>query len=464
MWKLTLVSLLLIYGIAKYIGSTGQPELPVLPSDQYWGPGQAREVDKSIRPFKIDIPKQVIDDLKTRLSRTRSLTKPLEGAAWTYGVNTGYLQTVLEYWREKYNWTERQALLNKYPQFKTNIQGLDIHFYHVKPTVPKDRPVRVLPLLLLHGWPGSVVEFQKAIPLLSTPRPDQDFVFELVVPSLPGYGFSDSAVRPGLGSAQVAVLMTNLMNRLGFEKFYTQGGDWGSLITTNIGILRPTNVLGAHLNLCSSRTVSSTLWSILGSYIPSLIVSDEHWSKMYPLSYHWSRLVEEMGYLHIQSTKPDTVGVALSDSPAGLAAYILEKFSTWTNPEYRFGEDGKLLEKFTIDELLDNLMLYWVTNSITTSMRLYSESFNSAQQSLKLDSANLRVPTGCAIFPHEISYQPESLLRLRYSDLVQVNHMPRGGHFAFFEEPQLLADDVWSFVGLVEKKKKTKQTATSTEL
>ncbi|XP_046418308.1 juvenile hormone epoxide hydrolase 1-like isoform X2 [Neodiprion fabricii] len=406
----------------------------------------------------------VIDDLKTRLSRTRSLTKPLEGAAWTYGVNTGYLQTVLEYWREKYNWTERQALLNKYPQFKTNIQGLDIHFYHVKPTVPKDRPVRVLPLLLLHGWPGSVVEFQKAIPLLSTPRPDQDFVFELVVPSLPGYGFSDSAVRPGLGSAQVAVLMTNLMNRLGFEKFYTQGGDWGSLITTNIGILRPTNVLGAHLNLCSSRTVSSTLWSILGSYIPSLIVSDEHWSKMYPLSYHWSRLVEEMGYLHIQSTKPDTVGVALSDSPAGLAAYILEKFSTWTNPEYRFGEDGKLLEKFTIDELLDNLMLYWVTNSITTSMRLYSESFNSAQQSLKLDSANLRVPTGCAIFPHEISYQPESLLRLRYSDLVQVNHMPRGGHFAFFEEPQLLADDVWSFVGLVEKKKKTKQTATSTEL
>ncbi|XP_046739168.1 juvenile hormone epoxide hydrolase 1-like [Diprion similis] len=464
MWKLTLVSLLLIYGIAKYFGSTGEPELPAVPSDQYWGPGQAHEIDKSIRPFKIDIPKEVIDDLKARLNRTRSLTKPLEGAAWTYGVNSEYLQTVLEYWRKKYDWTERQALLNKYPQFKTNIQGLDIHFYHVKPTVPKDRSVRVVPMLLLHGWPGSVVEFQKAIPLLSTPRPDQDFVFELVIPSLPGYGFSDSAVRPGLGSAQVAVLMTNLMNRLGFEKFYTQGGDWGSLITTNIGILRSKNVLGAHLNLCSSRTAASTLWSIVGSFIPSLIVSNEHWSKMYPLTYHWSRLVEEMGYLHIQSTKPDTVGVALSDSPAGLAAYILEKFSTWTNPEYRFSQDGKLLEKFTIDELLDNLMLYWVTNSITTSMRLYSESFNSAQQSLKLDSVYLGVPTACAIFPHEISYHPESLLRLRYSDLVQVNYMPRGGHFAIFEEPQLLADDVWSFVGLVEKKKKTEKPATSSEL
>ncbi|XP_046739169.1 juvenile hormone epoxide hydrolase 1-like [Diprion similis] len=464
MWKLALVSVLLVFGIAKYLGNKVEPEVPTLPRDQYWGPGKPTKIDESIRPFKIDIPKNVIDDLKNRLERTRSLRKPLEGVGWTYGINSDYFQTIIEHWRTKYDWTKRQALLNKYPQFKTNIQGLDIHFYHVKPTVPKDASVRVLPLLMVHGWPGSVVEFQKVIPQLTTPRPDRDFVFELIVPSLPGYGFSDGAVRPGMGSAHVAVIMMNLMDRLGFEKFYTQGGDWGSSVVTQMGIFYPNRVFGTHLNFCIVRIGSSMLWTIIGAFIPSLVVSDEHWSKMYPLSHHYSRLLEETGYMHLQSSKPDTVGVALTDSPAGLAAYILEKFSTWTNAEYRFSQDGKLLEKFTLDELLDNVMVYWVTSSITTSMRLYAESFNLEHRKLGTDGLPLHSPSACALFPHELTYSPESLLRPKYPNLIQANHLPRGGHFAAFEEPQLLADDVWSFVDKVEASRKTEKISKSTEL
>nr|XP_046470969.1 juvenile hormone epoxide hydrolase 1-like [Neodiprion pinetum] len=466
MWKIVFIVLLVIFAVSRLFSSYADvPEVPNIPTDQHWGPGESRIVNTNIRLFKIDVPKEIIDDLNARLSRTRSLRKPLDSAGWTYGVNSEHLQTVLEYWRTKYNWTERQTLLNKYPQFKTNIQGLDIHFYHVKPTVPKGSSVKVLPLLLVHGWPGSVVEFQKIIPLLTTPRSNNDFVFEVIAPSLPGYGFSDAAIRPGLGNAQMSVVLKNLMSRLGFEKFYTQGGDWGSLITANMGVLFPDSVFGIHLNACFSFAPSATIWTIFGSFVPSLTISDEHWSKMYPLSHHWSRMLEESGYLHLQATKPDTIGTALTDSPAGLAAYILEKFSTWTNPEFRFSKDGRLLEKFNIDELLDNVMVYWVTNSITTSMRLYSESFNKAHFNLRIDSIPIHTPLACAIFPHEIFYQSEAILRSRYANMIQINHLPRGGHFAAFEEPQLLADDFWSFVGLIEKKEKTTQkTGKSSEL
>ncbi|XP_046470974.1 juvenile hormone epoxide hydrolase 1-like isoform X1 [Neodiprion pinetum] len=464
MWKFTLLLLLLIYGAARYWSNSENPKAPAVPDDQYWGTRESYSEDKTIRPFEIDVKQEVIDDLKMRLSRTQSLRKPLEDIGWIYGVDSEHLQTVLEYWRTKYDWTKRQSLLNKYSQFETSIQGLDIHFYHVKPRILEDSSIRVLPLLLVHGWPGSIVEFQKIIPLLTIPRDDRDFVFELIIPSLPGYGFSDAAARPGLGSTQMTIVLKNLMSRLGFEKFYAQGGDAGSVITANMGVLYPESVLGIHSNMCQNNAPSAYVWTILGAYIPSLVVSNEHWSKMYPLSYHWSRLFEEFGYLHVQATKPDTVGIALTDSPAGLAAYILEKFSTWTNPEYRFNKDGRLLEKFTIDELLDNVMVYWVTNSITTTMRLYAETFNIAHLMFQTEMFPIYTPTACALFPHEITYQSESLLRFRYRNLLQVNHMPRGGHFAAFEEPKLLADDVWSFVTLAEAKRTLEKTSKSTEL
>ncbi|KZC13710.1 Juvenile hormone epoxide hydrolase 1, partial [Dufourea novaeangliae] len=425
--------------------SSSELKIPALPETN-WGSKKNGKESSEIRPFKIDVPVAVLEDLKYRLAHRRSYVDPLEDTAWTYGISTKYLNTVLDYWTNKYNWTERQALLNKYPQFLTNIQGLDIHFYHVRPTIPKDRKLKVLPLMIIHGWPGSVVEFQKIIPMLTTPSPDHDFVFELIVPSLPGYGFSEGAVRPGMATAQMTVIFKNLMQRLGFEKFYVQGGDWGSLVASNIAALFPEKIIGVHCNMCFTLEPKNLFWSIVGSYIPSLVVESEHYSKFYPLSKVFIALIEESGYFHIQATKPDTIGAALTNSPDGLAAYILEKFSTWTNKAYRERDDGGLLENFTLDELLDNIMVYWVTNSITTSVRLYAENMNTAYRSLKVEQLPVKVPTGCAITPNELLLQPKSLLGNRYPNLIQYNYLSRGGHFAAFEVPRLLADDIYSFV------------------
>ncbi|KAL6429368.1 hypothetical protein ACFW04_008209 [Cataglyphis niger] len=449
MWKTTTVILVLTIGLALlfYNKPIDVPDLP----ETFWGSEKNKVASKEIRSFIINTPKSVIDDLNERLVKKRKLAEPLEDVAWTYGISTTYLDNILEHWRTKYNWTERQALLNKYPQYITNIQGLDIHFYHVKPHIPSDRKnIKVLPLLIIHGWPGSVVEFQKIIPLLTTPRPDRDFVFEVIAPSLPGYGFSQPAVRPGLGPPQISVIFKNLMLRLGFNKFYAQGGDWGSIITSNLGSLFPDNILGAHMNMCSSQGKSNMLRWLFGALVPQLVVENQYYSRMYPLSDHLSRLIEETGYLHIQATKPDTIGTAVAASPVGLAGYILEKFSTWTNNEYKSRPDGGLLEKFTLDELLDNVMLYWVTNSLTTSVRIYAEQFSARHRSSNIDELSVDVPTACAAFPHELAYQSESLLRDKFTNLIQFNHLPRGGHFAAFEEPGLLADDIFEFVSKTE--------------
>ncbi|EZA50109.1 Juvenile hormone epoxide hydrolase [Ooceraea biroi] len=319
MWKTTTVLLVLAIGIAILLNQDDR-DVPNLP-ETFWGPERNREASEEIRSFVIEVPKSVIDDLKDRLAKKKELVPPLENTAWTYGTSTTYLENVLEHWRTKYNWTERQALLNKYPQYVTNIQGLDIHFYHVKPHVPSDRNLKVVPLLIVHGWPGSVVEFQKIIPMLTTPRPDRDFVFEVIAPSLPGYGFSQAAVRPGLGPAEMSVIFKNLMLRLGFNKFYVQGGDWGSLIVTHI----------------------SSLFS---------------------------------------------------------------------------------------------------------------------------DKLPVNVPSACAAFPHEILYHSEVLLRYKYTNLIQHNHLPRGGHFAAMEEPSLLANDIFEFVSKTEdirKKAENKDIPNRTE-
>lgn len=456
MWKSVVFITLSAVGIGIFLNYPDELPVPTLPETN-WGSKKNVKDSTEIRPFKIDVPASVIDDLKYRLEHRRPYVEPLEDAAWTYGISTKYLNTVLDYWKNKYNWTERQALLNKYPQFKTIIQGLDIHFYHVRPTnLPKDKNLKILPLLLLHGWPGSVVEFQKIIPMLTKPWPNRDFVFELIIPSLPGYGFSEGAVRPGMATSQMAVIFKNLMQRLGFDKFYVQGGDWGALITSNMAALYPEKVIGLHTNMCSAFTPKAMFWMLIGSYFPSLVGGSENYSLYYPLSKVLLSLIEESGYFHIQATKPDTVGVGLTSSPDGLAAYILEKFSTWTNKEYKHRNDGGLLEKYTLDELLDNIMLYWVTSSITTSVRLYSENFSTAYRALKIEQLPIKVPTACAIFPNELTAAPKSLLTDRYPNMIQYNILRSGGHFAAFEEPKLLAEDIFSFVKkLVESKGKS---------
>lgn len=248
-----------------------------------------------------------MEDLKHRLKTARDFTPPLEGINQEYGINTKLLKEIVDFWLNKYDWREREKFLNQFPQFKTNIQGLDIHYIHVKPQkVPEN--IKILPLLLLHGWPGSVREFYEIIPMLTTVQKDKNFVFEVIVPSLPGYGFSQAAVRPGLGGEKVAVIFKNLMKRLGFEKYYVQGGDWGSLIGSSMARFFPEYVKGIHLNMCVSSSLKSRLKMLIGSFWPSLVVEEEKKHKIYPLSDFISNMFLEFGYMHLQATKPDTVG------------------------------------------------------------------------------------------------------------------------------------------------------------
>lgn len=290
-------------------------------------------------------------------------------------MNPIALKPIIDYWKNNYDWRKREKFLNKYPQYTTVIQGLNIHFIHVKPKNAKNLEVK--PLLLLHGWPGSIREFYKVIPILTERKKDRNFVFEVVVPSLPGFGFSQAATKPGLGPVEISIIMKNLMLKLGFEKFYVQGGDWGSAIAKSMSVLFPQHILGLHTNLCHSFRPMAILKLLIGSLYPSLFIEKKYENKMYPLSTKWKEFLASSGYFHIQATTPDTLGAALSDSPIGLAAYILEKFSLGTDRNNKKKLDAGLLEKFTFDELLDNVMIYWVSDSITTSMRLYLEYVNS---------------------------------------------------------------------------------------
>lgn len=247
--------------------------------------------------------------MNQRLEKTRLTVPPLEGIHFQYGFNTDTLKKIITFWQKEYKWRDREIFLNKFPQFTTKIQGLDLHFIHVKPKITDPAIKKTIPLLLLHGWPGSVREFYSLIPLLTTkPQHGADFVFEVVAPSLPGYGFSQAAVKPGLGTAQIAVVFNNLMKRLGHDKYYVQGGDWGSQIASNMGVFYPNNVLGLHLNLCTVSNLCNTLKIAVASLFPRLIVEEKDVDKLYPLGEKFGNTLLESGYFHLQATKPDTVG------------------------------------------------------------------------------------------------------------------------------------------------------------
>ncbi|XP_067009252.2 juvenile hormone epoxide hydrolase 1 isoform X2 [Anabrus simplex] len=389
-----------------------QPSALPLVGQQWWGPGDAEQIDPSIRPFKIPFSEQVSADLDHRLKHLPSITPALEGSNFRYGFNAEYLRKVIDFWLFQYKWQERVNFLNSLPQFTTQISGLQLHFVHAKPVSIPDG-TQVVPLLLLHGWPSSV-----------------------------RFGYSEGAAKPGLGAAQIAVVLKSLMERLKFKEFYVHGGDAGAIIGAIMGSLYPRSVRGFHSNMCYISTPWSTLKFFLGSTWPSLFL-DELSDLRMPLKDYFAFMLEETGYTHIQASKPDTVGIALQSSPAGLAAYILEKFSTWTNPDWRSLPDGGLTKKFSLTDLLDNVMIYWITGSITTSMRLYSETLNIAHMELQMDNVPVPVPTACAVFPNELVYFSKSILMERFPNLVRFTNMPRGGHFPALEEPQLLAEDIW---------------------
>lgn len=435
-----------VYALIRYYSKkTKLPELP----QTWWTPGTENSVNNDIRPYKVVFSEELVSDLKYRLKHTRSLTPPLKNVAWNYGTNTDALRKFLNYWADNYNFEERQKFINQYPHFKTNIQGLDIHFIRVKPSNAEGK--RILPLLILHGWPGSIMEFYKIIPLLTTPRPEHDFIFEVIAPSLPGFGFSTAATIPGLSYIQMSVVLKNLMLRLGYNQFYVQGGDWGSGIVNAMSTLFPQHVLGMHSNMCVILTKSILIKQALCEHLSSLLP----WTKKTNTRkqmFSMKIILLETGYFHIQATKPDTIGVGLTDSPAGLAAYIMEKFSTATNISYKSMEDGGLLEKYTYDELIDNLMIYWASNSITTAVRIYAEMFTKENLMLSdlLNATLLKVPVACAQFPYEVMEQSPRVLRTRFVNLLRATKMPRGGHFAAFEEPELLANDMWASIDEME--------------
>ncbi|XP_053238840.1 epoxide hydrolase 1-like [Podarcis raffonei] len=424
--------------------------------DGWWGSGErphTDEEDKGIRPFKVTTSEEEIQDLYQRLDQTR-YTPPLEGAAFNYGFNSNYLQRVVSYWRTQFDWQKQVKILNQYPHYKTTIEGIEVHFIHVKPShTPKGQNAR--PLLMVHGWPGSFYEFYKIIPLLTDPAghglSGENVVFEIICPSIPGYGFSEAPHKQGFDSLAAARIFHKLMQRLGFQEYYLQGGDWGSKITTNIAQMVPQSVKGLHLNMVFISNIS-LVGLLLGAYVPWLVgLTREDARRLFPyFEKHVYEILRESGYLHIQATKPDTAGCGLNDSPVGLAAYILEKFSTWTDKSFRNMDNGGLERKYSLDDLLTNIMIYWVTSSIVPSMRFYKENLSQNPQNAPDSRVEVYVPTGIAAFPGELTHIPRSWAKKLFKNIVTYSYMPRGGHFAAFEEPALLAQDFRQFVKKVE--------------
>ena len=375
-----------------------------------------------VEPFRIAVPDAVLADLRERLARTR-FPDEMPGSGWGDGADLAYVKELVAYWQDRYDWRAAEARLNASPQFRATVGGLGIHFVHVRGTGP-----RPLPLVVTHGWPGSIAEFQKIIGPLADPAAhggDPADAFDVVAPSMPGYGFSDHPREPGVDPERIAALWAELMRGLGYARFGAQGGDWGAMVSTYLGANHADAVAGIHLNMVVALPPST----------PDAMdgVTPEELADLAGLD---TFLKQETGYQKIQGTKPQTLGYALNDSPAGLAAWIVEKFHAWSDC------DGDVERRFTKDELLTNVMLYWVPQAATSSVRLYCEAMRAG----KFPPQNLRVavPTGCAIFPREIIKPPRAWAE-RVFDVRRWTRFSSGGHFAAMEEPQAFVEDVRAF-------------------
>lgn len=403
------VSVIVVLGTgSRCVAQAGQPE------------------SAAVRPFTIRVGPEVLKDLDRRLALTR-FPGQVAGAGWDYGTDLDYLKGLVTYWRTQYDWRSQEKALNKWSHFKTRFEGLDLHFIH-----QRSRHKNALPLLLVHGWPGSFTEFQKVIGPLTDPTAHggkAEDAFHVVIPSLPGFGFSDAPRDRGWNNDRMAELFGKLMARLGYERYGTQGGDWGASISAWLGRNRPEQCVGVHMNFVMVGAPRG---------------GDRQFEGLKPREIARIRerrafMAEETGYSQIQGTKPQTLGYGLNDSPAGLAAWIVEKFRTWSDC------DGDLEKQFTRDELLNNVMVYWVTGSITSSTRIYYETRHSRSRGKR---GRVEVPVGCAIFPKELVYAPRLWAEKRFN-VTHWTEMPRGGHFAAMEEPGLLVEDVRSFFAKV---------------
>ncbi len=373
------------------------------------------------RPFAIQVPDEVLADLRERLSRVRWPDEVL-GSGWTYGTDLAYMKQLVAHWRDEYDWRANEARLNAFRHYTVPLAGIELHFIHQPGVGPNP-----LPLLLSHGWPGSVVEFHKLIPLLTDPARsggDPADAFTVVVPSLPGYGFSFTPNQPRFGVPRIAAAFAELMaGVLGYDRFAAHGGDWGAFITARLGHSFPQHLLGIHLTMLPIRR------DLPKPDRPT--AEDERY-----LAELAEFQREEAGYQWIQGTKPQTLAYGLTDSPAGLAAWIVEKFRTWSDC------DGDLERVFTRDELLTNVMLYWVTGAIGASFWPYYARFHEGWP--LPDGAYVRVPTAYLAFPREI-YRPPRTWAERTFNVQRWTPAQRGGHFAALEQPDTLAQDLREF-------------------
>jgi len=376
----------------------------------------------AIRPFTINVPEAVLDDLRARLGRTR-LPDQLDGVGWDYGTDLDYLTELIAYWRDEFDWREQERRLNQFDQFKTRIDDLDIHFIH-----HRSPEADAIPLIITHGWPGSIAEFTKIIGPLTDPVAhggNAEDAFHVVAPSIPGYGFSDKPRSPGFGPEQIAEVNAALMARLGYERYGIQGGDWGSIISSRHAFNHPEQTIGLHLNMLIGGPPPGG--DPTDGVPPEELARSQARRSFYTTA--------ESGYSQIQGTKPQTLGYALNDSPAGQAAWIVEKFRAWCDC------NGDPESIFTKDEMLTNITIYWVTQTATSSARLYYESSRAPTSG---PIGRIEVPTGAAIFPYELFITPRKWAEASYN-ITHWTEMPRGGHFAAMEQPELFVEDLRTF-------------------
>ncbi|MCW6537183.1 epoxide hydrolase family protein [Sphingomonas lycopersici] len=370
-------------------------------------------MSEAITPFHLDVPEAALDDLRVRLANTRWPERETVGD-WGQGVPLDRAQALVAHWRDRYDWRACEARLNALGQYRTTIDGTGIHFLHVR------SPERdALPLIITHGWPGSVVEFLKVIGPLTDPAAhggDPRDAFHIVAPSLPGYAFSD---RPAdrWPVPRIAAAWITLMKRLGYDRFVAQGGDWGSAVSSAIGASGDAAVAGIHVNMIVAPPTPDDM-------------ADPTPEEQAALAAFQRYMTDGNGYAQQQATRPQTLGYALVDSPAGQAAWIFEKFHAWTDC------DGDPLNVLTLDEIIDNIMLYWLPGTAASAARLYWESFRD------FAAARVEVPVACSLFPKEILRASRRWAERRYPQIVHWGEPARGGHFAAFEQPGLFVEEV----------------------
>ena len=380
----------------------------------------------TIAPFRVAVPQVALDDLKRRLDGARWPERETE-EGWSQGVPLAHLRRLVEYWRTSYDWRRFEARINAFPQFRTEIDGLGIHFLHVR-----SRHENALPIVLTHGWPGSVIEFLKVIAPLTDPTAHggraQD-AFHVVVPSLPGYGFSDKPAEAGWHIGRIARAWAELMASLGYTRWVAQGGDLGAFVSNTLALQRPPGLIAIHLNLPLA----------VPNPLPTQGANRDEREAIAAMTRHTT---DGGGYFHMHATRPQTLGYSLSDTPVGLAAWIYEKFQAWTD------NSGAPESALSRDDMLDDITLYWLTNTAASSARLYRECANNG---CTANQGVVDFPVGLSIFPKEVYRAPRTWVDRVYPNLIYWNELDRGGHFAALEEPGLFTQELRAFARAIRR-------------